>query len=89
MNCEEFRRQLLIDPSCDEPAFREHAGDCSECAGVLEEALRFEQALRTALAAELAPAGETEARISGALPLRVLSFLLAALRWRGSDATVD
>ena len=47
MTCAELRRLLLIEPS--HPALAEHARACPDCARLLEDALRFERRLETAL----------------------------------------
>lgn len=62
MNCEEFRRQLLIDPRSKDAAFRDHARVCSECARATLEALQFEETLRQALSVEAWGAGGPETR---------------------------
>ncbi|MCG6862642.1 MAG: DUF3379 domain-containing protein [Chromatiaceae bacterium] len=85
MNCEAFRRQLLIDPYCRDALFWAHARVCPECASAVDEALRFEKRLRALLSAELTTAGDREARWSVArgpvtrYALLVLPLLLAAL----------
>jgi hypothetical protein len=88
MNCEDFRRQLMIDPFCADEVFREHAANCCACARAREEAHRFERALRTALEAEFA-SQDGAGRVTGArgsvwrlYPLLILPVLLAAL-WVG------
>ena len=88
MNCEEFHNQLLTDPYCDDASFRAHARACPECARAVDEALRFEQSLRTALSAELSPSGEQISQRSGSMrsasryALLALPLLIGAL-WFG------
>ncbi len=88
MNCEAFRHQLLIDPLSDEPAFRDHARACPECARAAQDALRFEQSLREALRADLATGkGPAQPRF-GRFPARIAPTLLffsvlLAVFWMG------
>lgn len=97
MTCEEFRQQLSIDPNCSAAAFREHSRACPACARATEDALRFEESLRSALAAELSSSRESASRGPGPPPSRVLFALflfplLMAAFWlvlRGFDTDWD
>jgi hypothetical protein len=55
MNCDDFRHQLLVDPSCKDAEFVHHAATCPDCAPEARRALAFEAKLRAALAAETRP----------------------------------
>jgi hypothetical protein len=74
MTCEEFRHQLSIDPYRGAAAFQDHVHDCPACARAAEEALRFEETLRAALAADLSTAEESDPR--RLRPPRILYTLL-------------
>lgn len=98
MNCEEFRHQLSIDPYRGAAAFQDHVHDCSACARAAEEALRFEETLRAALAADLSAAEESDPRrLRPPRALYALLFLppLMAVLWltlhvgRGTDGDGD
>lgn len=45
MNCIEFRRTLLTDPSVTDPAFADHRRTCPECADAVERSAHFERRL--------------------------------------------
>ncbi len=49
MNCQEFRRKLLIEPGSRSKEFDDHAASCRECAEQARQALRFEEKLHAAL----------------------------------------
>ena len=46
MNCEDFRRCLLQDPSCTDAAFLQHRDRCASCRKEWQQAQSFEQMLR-------------------------------------------
>jgi hypothetical protein len=76
MTCEEFRQQLFIDPYCGAAVFHEHSRACPACALAAQEALRFEESIRTALASELSSAKELGSRGPSPVPSKVLFALL-------------
>lgn len=49
MNCLEFHRQALTEPSARIDEYRQHALDCADCRRFLEKTDRFERSLRLAL----------------------------------------
>ena len=49
MNCIEFRRALLTDPSGADPAFADHRRRCPECADAVERSAHFERRLVEAI----------------------------------------
>jgi anti-sigma factor RsiW len=61
MNCQEFRRKLLEEPTCSEKAFLEHAARCAECNREHRHALQFEAELFRAMHVE--PPANLESRI--------------------------
>ncbi|MGB5833223.1 MAG: hypothetical protein WBG92_14685, partial [Thiohalocapsa sp.] len=90
MHCDEFRRRLMIDPLDPDPCFRDHAGDCPDCASAARHALEFEARLRGALA-DAAGAGQQPRTDRRARLLLLLVPLLAALGWwwAGPGASFD
>ena len=50
MNCLEFRRQLGVDPQCNDVDFVSHRAECVRCAEACARANAFDGALRQALA---------------------------------------
>ncbi len=89
MNCEQFRRALLINPYTRDPGFRAHVGRCRACARAAADTLAFERRLRAALAAEVEDAGVTprsgavvSERVWRPLLLAVVPLLLIAA-WIG------
>ena len=55
MNCLEFRRQLAVDPQCNEVDFAQHRQECTRCAEACAHANAFEGSLRKALAVKTPP----------------------------------
>jgi Protein of unknown function (DUF3379) len=49
MNCADYRRSMLTDPTDPDPALREHRAVCPECAPYTERLLGFESRLGRAL----------------------------------------
>jgi hypothetical protein len=98
VNCEQFRRALLINPYTRDPGFRAHVGRCGACARAAADALAFEHRLRAALADEVEEAGITRrpgavvsARGWRPLLLAVFPLLLISV-WiglRGSAPAID
>jgi hypothetical protein len=85
MDCETFRRRLLIDPFDQDPELRAHGRGCPACAGEAERALAFEAQLRRALADEAGCAGQgsrhvRRRRLAAAL-LALLPLLGAGIWW--------
>jgi anti-sigma factor RsiW len=50
MSCVEFRRQLMIDPSCRDTAFLQHRTRCERCRKEVEQVDEMEKQLRELLA---------------------------------------
>lgn len=61
MNCIEFRRQLLTDPLCKDPAFYQHRNSCSACENEAIRALHLEDKLHESLS--ITPPDGLSARI--------------------------
>jgi len=76
MDCETFRRRLLIDPADPDPRLRAHAETCPACAREVRRATAFEAQLRRALADETAPQGNAAAHRR---PRQLLPALLGLL----------
>ena len=53
MNCIEFRRTLLTEPSGADPEFAEHRRGCPECADAVERSAHFERLLGEAINIEV------------------------------------
>jgi hypothetical protein len=62
MDCMEYRRAMLAEPSNDGPELRLHAASCAECAGYAERLRRFESRLERALRLDV-NAQSTERRV--------------------------
>jgi hypothetical protein len=94
MNCKELRQQLLVDPSCEDAACLGHVRACPQCARARDEARRFEEALRKALADELGADGDQIRVPPGpALSRRSIAFLALPLvltvLWLGPRSDTD
>jgi hypothetical protein len=88
MNCETFRRRVLIDPNDPDPDLQAHARDCLGCAEALRDVLLFEERMREALRTELHAGGLRSSkgtrRSPGLVSLLLLSFsLLLVVLWMG------
>ena len=81
MNCQEFRRKLLIEPRSRSKDFADHASSCPECAERARAALSFEDKLHAALKAPSPVALENLIRgaRSGAAGYRRAEFNCRAL----------
>ena len=95
MNCEEFRRKLLEDPSRREPDFLGHRAGCEDCDREAREVERMEAGLRRLLQAPPPPELKQNLyrapRRRGWLPVALAATLagltaLGAWWWEGSGA---
>ncbi len=57
MDCRQFRRSILTDPSDQDPALRAHRESCAECAAYARSLLSFEERLGRALRVTVPAAG--------------------------------
>lgn len=87
MDCDSYRRRLLIDPRDPDPDLRAHAQRCRDCAREAKQARAFEKRLRRALADEVAGAPPRQPRARGGgrrlvpIPLLLVALLAAGGTW--------